>query len=83
MIKNAVLRNKVKRNKKILMKAIQTAWFLKEEFSINNESTPNELFYGTNRNPKVRPKHFIQWGEWFSLITNEIILRSIQIAVHL
>ena len=62
-MQNAGLRNKVKQNKKILMKAIQTACFLTEECSINNESTPNDLFYGINRKPKVRPKHFIQWGE--------------------
>ena len=62
LLQAAGLKDKIKKNKKILTQAIKTACFLTEECPTKDTKCANDLFYGSNRKFKVKPKHFIEWG---------------------
>lgn len=63
LMQNAGLKESVKTNKKILTRAITTACFLTDECPHRQSKlSNNDLFYGKDRKPKVRPEHFVQWG---------------------
>ena len=61
LLQAASLKNNIKKNKKILTQAIKTACFLTEECPTKDNLCANNLFYGKNRKPKVKAKHFIEW----------------------
>ena len=62
LLQAAGLKDKIKKNKKILTQAIKTACFLTEECPTKDGPSPNDLFYGLNRKLKVRPADFVEWG---------------------
>ena len=63
LLQAAGLKDNVKKNKKILIRAINTASFLIDECPHKrSKECNNDLFYGSSRKPKVRPEHFVQWG---------------------
>jgi len=67
----AGLQDSVKTNKQILIRAINTASFLVDECPHKySKLSNNDLFYGTNRKPKVYPEHFVQWGR-IGLVANK------------
>ena len=61
LLQDAGLKDKIKKNKKILTQAIKTACFLTEECPTKDSPSTNILFYRSKRKFKVKPKHFIEW----------------------
>ena len=62
-MQNAGLRNAVKKNNNILIKAVAIATFLTEEYPHKRtQEWFNDLFYGLKKKNKFKPEHFIEWG---------------------
>ena len=61
-MQNAGIKDEVKRNKKILVQAINAANFLTEECPNETGFSANDLFYGMERKTKVKSLHYVEWG---------------------
>ena len=75
MLQNAGLKENVKRNKKILVEAIQTALFLYEESpQKGKQKSPNKLFFNKKKD-RVQVKHFMEWGRFGFIIRKRFSLK--------
>ena len=71
LMQNAGLKDNVKRNKKILKKAITMASYLTEECAQKKSLlSSNELFYGSDAKIKVKYGHYVEWGR-VGFVTNK------------
>ena len=62
-MQNTGLKNKVKINKKTIVKAIKIASFSNDECPQKFRTVSvNELFFGCARKDRVKIYHFVEWG---------------------
>ena len=61
-MQNAVIKDKVKKNKKNLVQAIKAANFLTEECPNKKGFSANDLLHGLKHKCKIKPQYYVEWG---------------------